>query len=167
MGHLKVTNTILKNDTNRRKVKKSLQPSLVSSHGCIYTKVAVSTSSINLCVSYHVTWTALHAWLHYHISIKTMHFGHCLYTREMRCINRPTWIWVMLNISIYLQNKTMEYSDFWKMYKSINSLVWYSFWLLFLINDIYLKESLFAWYYLLKIGKKLVSAIVSLFLFFI
>ena len=58
------------------RVKKSLQPSFFSSHGCIYTKVAVSTSSINLCLLCHVTWTVLHAWLHYGISIKTMHFGH-------------------------------------------------------------------------------------------
>ena len=48
-----------------------------SSHGCIYTKVAVSASSMNLCLSCHVTWTVLHAWLHYGISIKTMHFEHC------------------------------------------------------------------------------------------
>ena len=49
-----------------------------SSHGCIYTKVAVSTSTMNLCLSCHVTWTILHAWLHYGISKKTMHFGHYL-----------------------------------------------------------------------------------------
>ena len=61
----------------RGRVNNSLQPSLFSSHGCIYTKVAVSTSSMNLCLSCHVTWTVLHAWLHYGISIKTMHFGHC------------------------------------------------------------------------------------------
>ena len=60
----------------RGRVKKSLQPSFFSSHGCIYTKVAVSTSSMNLCLPCHVTWTVLHAWLHYAISIKTMHFGH-------------------------------------------------------------------------------------------
>ena len=40
-------------------------------------KGAVSTSSMNLCLSCHVTWTVLHAWLHYGISKKTMHFGHC------------------------------------------------------------------------------------------
>ena len=62
----------------RGRVKKSLQPSFFSSHGCIYTKVAVSTSSMNLCLSWHVTWRVLFAWLHYGISIKTMHFGHCL-----------------------------------------------------------------------------------------
>ena len=56
----------------RGRVKKSLQPSFFSSHGCIYTKVAVSTSSMNLCLSCHVTWTVLHSWLHYGISIKTM-----------------------------------------------------------------------------------------------
>ena len=28
------------------------------------------------CLSCHVTWTVLHAWFHYSISIKTMHFGH-------------------------------------------------------------------------------------------
>ena len=61
----------------RGRVKKSLQPSFFSSHGCIYTKVAVSTSSMNLFLSCHVRWTVLHAWLHYGISIKTMHFGHC------------------------------------------------------------------------------------------
>ena len=61
----------------RGRVKKSLQPSFFSPHGCIYTKVAVSTSSMNLCLSCHVTWTVLHACLHYGISIKTMHFGHC------------------------------------------------------------------------------------------
>ena len=67
------------------RVKKSLQPSFFSSHGCIYTKVAVSASSknlclssMNLCLSYHVTWTVLHTWLHYNICINTMHFGHCL-----------------------------------------------------------------------------------------
>ena len=61
----------------RGRVKKSVQPSFFSSHGCIYTKLAVFTSSMNLCLSCHVTWTVLHAWLHYDISIKTMHFGHC------------------------------------------------------------------------------------------
>ena len=61
----------------RGRVNNSLQPSLFSSHGCIYTKVAVSTSSMNLCLSCPVTWTVLHAWLHYGISIKTMHFDHC------------------------------------------------------------------------------------------
>ena len=61
----------------RERVKKSLQPSFFSSHRCIYTKLAVSTSSMNLCLSCHVTWIVLHAWLHYGISIKTMHFGHC------------------------------------------------------------------------------------------
>ena len=60
----------------RGRVKKSLQPSFFSSHGCIYTKVAVSTSTMNLCLSCHVTQTVLHTWLHYGISIKTMHFGH-------------------------------------------------------------------------------------------
>ena len=60
----------------RGRVKKSLQPSFFSSHGCIYTKVAVSTSNMNLRLSCHVTWTVLHAWLHYGIGIKTMHFGH-------------------------------------------------------------------------------------------
>ena len=39
----------------RGRVKNSLQPSFFSSHGCIYTKVAVSTSSMNLCLSCHVT----------------------------------------------------------------------------------------------------------------
>ena len=70
---------ITKNENNhiRGRVKKSLQPSFFSLHGCIYTKLAVSTSSMNLCLSCHVTWTVLHAWLHYGISIKTMHFGHC------------------------------------------------------------------------------------------
>ena len=61
----------------RGRVNNSLQPSFFSSHGCIYTKVAVSTSNMNLCLSCHVTWTVLHAWLHYGIRIKTMHFGHC------------------------------------------------------------------------------------------
>ena len=61
----------------RERVNNSLQPSLFSSHGCIYTKVAVSTSSMNLCLSCPVTWIVLHAWLHYGISIKTMHFDHC------------------------------------------------------------------------------------------
>ena len=60
----------------RGRVNNSLQPSLFSLHGCIYTKVAVSTSSMNLCLSCPVTWTVLHAWLHYGISIKTMHFDH-------------------------------------------------------------------------------------------
>ena len=60
----------------RGRVKKSLQPPFFSLHECTYTKVAVSTSSMNLCLSYHVTWTVLHAWLHYGISIKTMHFEH-------------------------------------------------------------------------------------------
>ena len=32
--------------------------------------------NVYLCLLYHVTWTVLHAWLHYSISIKTMHFGH-------------------------------------------------------------------------------------------
>ena len=61
----------------RGRVNNSLQPYFFSSHGCIYTKVAVSTSSMNLCLSCHVTWAVLHAWLHYGISIKIMHFGHC------------------------------------------------------------------------------------------
>ena len=60
------------------RVNNSLQPSFFFSRGCIYTKVAVSTSSMNLCLSCHVTWTVLHTWLHYGISIKTMHFVHCL-----------------------------------------------------------------------------------------
>ena len=55
----------------------SLQPSFFSSHGCIYTKMAVSTSSMILCLSCHVTWIELHAWLHYGISIKAMYFDHC------------------------------------------------------------------------------------------
>ena len=58
----------------RGRVKKSLQPSFFSSHGCIYRKAAVSTSSIKLCLLCHVTWTVLHAWLHYGISIKTKTF---------------------------------------------------------------------------------------------
>ena len=62
----------------RGRVKKSLQPSFFSSRGCIYTKVAVSKSSMNVCLSCHVTWTVLHDWLHYGITIKTMHLGHCL-----------------------------------------------------------------------------------------
>ena len=62
----------------RGRVKISLQPSFFSSHGCIYRKVAVSTSSRNPCLSCHVTWIVLHTWLHYGISIKTMHFVHCL-----------------------------------------------------------------------------------------
>ena len=33
---------------------------------------------MNLCLSYHVTWAVLHAWLHYGISINTMHFEHYL-----------------------------------------------------------------------------------------
>ena len=41
-------------------------------------KVAVSTFGMDLYLSYHVTSTVLHAWLHYSISIKTMHFEHCL-----------------------------------------------------------------------------------------
>ena len=41
-------------------------------HGCIYTKVAASTSSMNLCLSYHATWIVLHTCLHYSISIKTV-----------------------------------------------------------------------------------------------
>ena len=61
----------------RGRVNNSLQLSLFSSHGCIYTKVAISTSSMNLCLSCPVTWTVLHTWLHYCISIKTMHFDHC------------------------------------------------------------------------------------------
>ena len=60
----------------RGRVKKSLQPSFFSSHGCIYTKVAVSTSITNLYLSCHVTWTVLHTRLYHSISIKTMHFGH-------------------------------------------------------------------------------------------
>ena len=39
----------------RGRIKKSLQPSFFSSHGCIYTKVAVSTSSVDICLSCHVT----------------------------------------------------------------------------------------------------------------
>ena len=62
----------------RGSVKNSLQPSFFSSHGCIYTKMAVSTTSMNICLSCHVTWIVLHAWLHYGISIKTMHLVHCL-----------------------------------------------------------------------------------------
>ena len=61
----------------RVRVNNSLQPSFFSSHGCIYTKMAVSTSSMILCLSCHVTWIVLHAWLHYGISIKVMHFDHC------------------------------------------------------------------------------------------
>ena len=34
----------------RGRVKNSLQPSFFSSHECIYTKVAVPTSSMNLCL---------------------------------------------------------------------------------------------------------------------
>ena len=49
----------------RGRVQISLQPSFFSSHGCIFTKVAVSTSSMNRCLSCHVTWIVLHAWLHY------------------------------------------------------------------------------------------------------
>ena len=30
----------------------------------------------------------------------------------------------MLHILLYLQNKSMEYSDFWNTYKSINSLLY-------------------------------------------
>ena len=47
---------------------------------------------MNLCLSYHVKWTVLHAWLHYGISTETIHFGHCLKTREVRCKKRSTWI---------------------------------------------------------------------------
>ena len=108
----------------RGRVNNSLQPSLFSSHGCIYTKVAVSTSSMNLCLSCHVTWTVLHAWLYYGIGIKTIHFGHCLWNREVRCINCPTWFGVLLHILLYLQNKSMECGDFWNTYKSINSLLY-------------------------------------------
>ena len=39
----------------RGRVNNSLQPSFFSSHGCIYTKMAVSTSSMILCLSCHVT----------------------------------------------------------------------------------------------------------------
>ena len=31
--------------------------------------------------------------------------------------------WVLLHILLYLQNKIMEYGDFWNTYKSINSLL--------------------------------------------
>ena len=75
-----------------REGQKLLATTFFSSLGCIYTKVAMFTSSMNLCFWYHVTWTVLHTWLHYSISIKTMHFEHCLYTREVRCINHSTWI---------------------------------------------------------------------------
>ena len=37
---------------------------LSSFSGCIYTKVSVSTLSMNLCLSYHVSWTVMYAWLH-------------------------------------------------------------------------------------------------------
>ena len=79
MGRAPTVSRILHtaNTTVRGRVKKSLQPSFSSSHGCICTKVAVSTSSMNLCLSCHVTWTVLHTWLHYGISIKTIHFEHC------------------------------------------------------------------------------------------
>ena len=50
----------------------------------VYTKMAVSISSMDLCLPSYLLWTVLHAWLHYGISIKTMHFGHCLNTREVR-----------------------------------------------------------------------------------
>ena len=39
----------------RGRVNNSLQPSFFSSHGCIYTKMAVSTSSMILCLLCHVT----------------------------------------------------------------------------------------------------------------
>ena len=42
-------------DDLRGRVNNSLQPSFFSSHGCIYTKMAVSTSSMILCLSCHVT----------------------------------------------------------------------------------------------------------------
>ena len=47
-----------------------------SSLGCIYTKMAVSTSSMNLCLSYHLIWSVLHDWLHCSISIMTINFEH-------------------------------------------------------------------------------------------
>ena len=62
---------------DRTRVNNSLQPSFFSSHGYIYAKMVVSSSSMILCLSCHVTWIVLHAWLHYGISIKTMHFDHC------------------------------------------------------------------------------------------
>ena len=56
----------------RGRVKKSLQPSFF-----LFTWVHLyEGGSVYLKHSCHVTWTVLHAWLHYGISIKTMHFGH-------------------------------------------------------------------------------------------
>ena len=44
-----------------REGQKVLATIFFFSHECIYAKVAVSTSSMNLCLSCHVTWTVLHA----------------------------------------------------------------------------------------------------------
>ena len=79
---------------------------------------------MNLCLSCHVTWTVLHAWLHYGISIKTMHFVHCLWNRKVRWINFPIWIRVLLQILLYLQNKSMEYGDFWNTW----AIPWLRLW---------------------------------------
>ena len=94
------------------------------SHGCIYTKMEVSTSSMIPCLLCHVTWIVLHAWLHYGISIKTMHFDHCQLNREVECINCPIWIGVLSHILLYLKNKSMKCGHFWNKYKSINFLLY-------------------------------------------
>ena len=104
----------------RGAVKKSWQPCCFSSHVCIYTKMAVSASNMNLSLSYHLIWTVLHAWLHCSISIKTMHFVHCRKNREARFKKGSTWIGVLLHILMYLRNKSMEYSYFWNTVLSIN-----------------------------------------------
>ena len=107
-----------------RRVKKSLQSSYFFLHGCIYTKVAASTSNMNLCLSCHVTWTVLHTRLHYGISIlrQCILFTACKIEKWGAWIVQPG-LGLLLHILLHLQNKSMEYGNFWNAYKPINFLL--------------------------------------------
>ena len=72
-------------------------------------------------LSYHVTWTVFHAWLHNGISIKTMHSGHCLWNREVRY---STWIGGTITYFGISPEKKLGIQGFRNTYKSIHFLLY-------------------------------------------
>ena len=104
-------------------VRKSWQPCCLPILKCIYKKVAVSTLSKDLCLSYHIAWRILRGL----VAPRHWHKDNAFWTlllnyRQVRRIKRPTWIEVLVHILMYLWNKSMEFNDFWNAYISVNFL---------------------------------------------